>query len=85
MTNPDGGSQAFGDFPDLSRLRAVDIPEELELSRRLRDMLASTAEQHSDPNPVALIAQLPAMQGAFVSTVMGLEMKLHELAKRLES
>jgi hypothetical protein len=75
------------DIPDawaLSRLRAVDIPEELTLSRRLRDELAASAERHSERNPLALLAQIPDMQGAFVSTVMGLEMQLNALRQMLE-
>jgi hypothetical protein len=67
----------------LSRLRAIDIPERLELTRRLRDRLADSAEAHPDPNPLSLIAQIPNMQGAFVSTVMGLEMQIHDLQRQI--
>ena len=43
MTDEDSGQ--FGDSPGLSRLRAVDIPENLGVSRRLRDKLADIAEE----------------------------------------
>jgi hypothetical protein len=46
-------------------------------------MLAATAEAHPDPNPVSLIAQIPDMQGAFLSTVMGLEMQIHDLQRQI--
>ena len=82
MTDDDSGQ--FGDYPGLSRLRAVDIPENLGVSRRLRDKLADIAEEHPDQNPLALIQQLPHMMGAFLSTVMGLEMKLNDMQKRLD-
>ena len=74
---------ALDDFPGLSRLRAIDIPEDLALSRKLRDDLAAVAEKHSDATPLALIAQIPEMQGAFVATVMGLEMQINALRKLL--
>lgn len=77
-------SGVFGDFPSLSALRAIDIPEGLVLSQRLRDMLAGIAEAHPDPNPLALIQQLPHMMGAFLSTVIGLEMQHLELKKQLD-
>ena len=78
----DQESGQFDDYPDLFRLRAVDIPESLVLSRRLRDMLADIAEKHPDPTPVALVQQLPHMMGAFLSTVMGLELKVNDLQQR---
>ena len=80
MAGEDTG--AFGDYPALSNIRAVDIPENLVLSRRLRDMLATSAEAHQ-PNPLSLVAQIPDMQGAFVSTVMALEMQIQDLQRQL--
>jgi hypothetical protein len=84
VSTPDEPNE-IGDVSGLSRLRAADIPEELILSRRLRDTLAATAEKHPEQNPLALIAQIPDMQGAFVSTVVGLELQINELRQRLEN
>ena len=78
--NPD----AIGDYPSLSVLRGVDIPEDLVVSRRLRDMLAGISEKHPGPNPVNLIAQIPDIMAAFLSTVMGLEFQHNELRRQLD-
>ncbi|MGH3559299.1 MAG: hypothetical protein ACRDTK_17720 [Mycobacterium sp.] len=87
MSNPDDESGEFDDasLSSLSRLRGVDIPEDLAASRHFRDKLADIAEQYPDSNPANLLMQVPHMTGAFVAAVMELEMKLNALQKRLDS
>jgi hypothetical protein len=72
---------------DLSQSRrgAVDIPEELPMSRHFRDKLAAIADQYPESSPVNLVLRIPHITGAFVGVVMELEVKLNALQQRLDS
>ncbi|TDZ98338.1 hypothetical protein [Mycobacteroides salmoniphilum] len=65
---------------DLSKLRAIDIPQELEATRQFVDNLARVQEL----NGANLVAQLPGLLTSFATAFMTLEMKLVKLKKLID-